>query len=712
MPQFVQVLGPAADGQGMTLDSKKLQEMFRTPAVKDLPVVVLAAVGPRGSGKTTLLSAIQRSISGGSMTSKQSGMGPGATSAGMVPETVWAGTDPQPQSTEPGQEMQWATAASQPPQAALVHTPCDADRPGSAGAAVWSELLPVTLPTGDRAMLLLLDTWGPFDDSCPEQQRTSVLLFSALISSTLVVLTSARSPVCPLGDLTLLAKLGAAAQDVRHCSPLQELVLLVKDWRGPAQYGRQADFRPLQYWMEGDTAAKQALMRMMEATDWYNEGDAFLFLVPDQTAGVTATGDPVGLLTAPRSAKRFEEDDASIPAGNLAEYLEILAAALAKPSCDVSVLLQALIEANQRVAALAARSVYEEKMKQLERQWQIGPVSEQELRGAHNRAAHDVLMAFTMSRKMDSEKTDSEKLKNELQQWLEEQYRTKREAILTDAEKLEKEAVERRSRCKESYKSLMESAFKDSPKMTMAELIKNHDKYRLEVLSEFDKGSHRHSQQHMDLSDDLEKLFREFANELDKAKEEAEVAEAEKSLVTTAEKSAEKLYREIMEAVKPEKLSSIHRRVQECAELQFDSKTKTLPDEHKSEARERLAKHNKATLQDLLDRAQHAARMSSAAGGIDHRAISRQFSNPGSASGHSGYNSPRPTSIQEPAYGGQVAGSYGPAYGSSQGLGHGAHGPGYAQNWGDGQGGALCPTGEDRKPSRMKQMQNWMFGYH
>ncbi|KAF0298883.1 Atlastin-1 [Amphibalanus amphitrite] len=213
---------------------------------------------------------------------------------------------------------------------------------GAAGVAAWSQLLPVELPEGGRAALLLLDAWGPLARDCPAQLRTSVTLFSALVSSSLMVHTSAGFPVQPLDDLLLLGKLSAAAHEVRHCMPLQQLVLLLRDWPGQAPPGLQDDFKPLYQWADSSSDAKQALHVMMDTTDLYDMGDAALFLAAGRTPRDDVTPEHVKMLAKVRAVKRFGEKD--ITAGELADYLESLGSALNATQCDAHSLIRALVE--------------------------------------------------------------------------------------------------------------------------------------------------------------------------------------------------------------------------------------------------------------------------------------------------------------------------------------------------------------------------------
>ena len=112
---------------------------------------------------------------------------------------------------------------------------------------MWSQLLPVTLPDGQRGGLLLVDTVGALDEP-GGSANAAVLALSALVSSVLVVNVNSDNNGSNLTALRQLSGLKQAAAGLKNCTLLQEVVFLMRGWRGAEPAEPQTGLDVLDDW--------------------------------------------------------------------------------------------------------------------------------------------------------------------------------------------------------------------------------------------------------------------------------------------------------------------------------------------------------------------------------------------------------------------------------------------------------------------------------
>ncbi|XP_037092704.1 atlastin-3-like [Pollicipes pollicipes] len=179
--------------------------MLLSDDIRDTVVIPVSVTGALRKGKSSLLNALLRYL--------RAGAGDGA----------------------------WLDAGD----ASLRGFPCGGGRhPVTRGVDLWSRPLPVTLASGQPAVLLLLDAQGAFGAASTQRESVMVRALVGLLSAVQVVHVSRQLQADDLAQLRLCAEYGR----------LMRLVMLVRDWAFPddAPYGPDGGRQVLEHWLQDD----------------------------------------------------------------------------------------------------------------------------------------------------------------------------------------------------------------------------------------------------------------------------------------------------------------------------------------------------------------------------------------------------------------------------------------------------------------------------
>ncbi|XP_073957408.1 uncharacterized protein [Choristoneura fumiferana] len=110
------------------------------------------------------------------------------------------------------------------------------------GIVLWSQPFPVTLPTGEKVAVLLMDTQGSFDEQSSLRDCSMIFALSTLLASTQVYNISQKIREDDLQHLQLFTEYAAAGG-----GGLAALRLLLRDWSAPYEcaYGAAGGARYL-----------------------------------------------------------------------------------------------------------------------------------------------------------------------------------------------------------------------------------------------------------------------------------------------------------------------------------------------------------------------------------------------------------------------------------------------------------------------------------
>ena len=94
----------------------------------------------------------------------------------------------------------------------------------------------ITLPSGEKGVLLLMDTQGLFDRNSGVSDLVNIFSLSTLISSVQVYNVMHDLKSNELEYLQLFAEVGRLVSDTTEGKPFQDLVFLVRDWQHKQDY--------------------------------------------------------------------------------------------------------------------------------------------------------------------------------------------------------------------------------------------------------------------------------------------------------------------------------------------------------------------------------------------------------------------------------------------------------------------------------------------
>ncbi|XP_063370653.1 atlastin-like [Cydia amplana] len=193
--RVVRAGGRDADGAQFEPDEAALAELLLRPGVASRPVALVSVAGAFRGGKSFLLNFMLRYL--------------------YAEESARA-------------DGSWLGAPGEPLRGFSWRAGCQRD---TSGLVVWSQPFRVTLPDGQKVVVLLMDTQGSFDDASSMRDCSLIFALSTLLSSVQVYNLSQRINESDLQHLQLFTDHAAAGGGA-----LQTLQLLVRDWSAPGDF--------------------------------------------------------------------------------------------------------------------------------------------------------------------------------------------------------------------------------------------------------------------------------------------------------------------------------------------------------------------------------------------------------------------------------------------------------------------------------------------
>lgn len=205
VPAAVPVIVAGGADRKFTLDEAALEKILLDNRVRDSNVVVLSVVGAFRTGKSFLLDFLLRYLYSTR----------GSDSDG------WMGKSDAPLTGFP-----WKGGCHRL----------------TSGILMWSDPFEISLPSGERVCVLLMDTAGTFDKESTVSDNQTIFALSTILSSMQIYNVSQKIHEHELQYLHLFTASGQIALEKNHSTKLfQDLHFVIRDWQCPYQYEYGAD---------------------------------------------------------------------------------------------------------------------------------------------------------------------------------------------------------------------------------------------------------------------------------------------------------------------------------------------------------------------------------------------------------------------------------------------------------------------------------------
>ncbi|KAF9807108.1 hypothetical protein SFRURICE_018531 [Spodoptera frugiperda] len=382
----VQVVTPSED-HTFLLDEDALQKLLLRPDVKDRPVVLLSVAGAYRKGKSFLLDFFLRYLDH----TYNNGDGGGE----------WLGTEDEALKGFP-----WLGGSER-------HT---------TGIHLWSQPFKATTSSGEKVVILLMDTQGTFDSNSTVKDNATVFALSTMLSSVLIYNLSQNIEEDDLQHLQLFTEYGRVALDEIGGKPFQRLQFLVRDWSFAYDhpYGSVGGEQLLKKRLLVRETQHEELQKVrQDIARCFEEVTCFLLPHP----GLKVSTDPhftgklsdidpefksclkklVPMLLAPENLVPKQIGGQKVKARDLLNYFKSYVDVFNSEELpNPMTILQATAEANNTSASSEARNVYETLMEEIcggTKPYLPPQVLEQE----HHKCLNKALHSFDSKKKMGGE---------------------------------------------------------------------------------------------------------------------------------------------------------------------------------------------------------------------------------------------------------------------------------------------------------------------
>ncbi|XP_075982606.1 atlastin-like [Anticarsia gemmatalis] len=399
----VQIVAPSEE-HTFVLDEEALRRLLLQNDVKDRAVVLVSVAGAYRKGKSFLLDFFLRYLQ---HTYNEGGEG------------EWLGSEDAEL-----KGFSWKGGSDR-------HT---------TGIHIWSQPFKATLESGEKVVILLMDTQGTFDSESTVKDNATVFALSTMLSSVQIYNLSQNIEEDDLQHLQLFMDYGCVAKDKIEGKPFQRLQFLVRDWSYPYNhaYGAVGGQQLLDKRLEVKEGQHEELQKLRQhITRCFEEFTCFLMPHP----GLKVATDPsfAGKLSdiQPEFKQSLKElvpmlldrrnlvpkviDGQKVKARDLPNYFKSYidifnSEELPKPTT----ILQATAEANNRSAMSEASEVYKTLMDEIcggSRPY-LQPAR---LQAEHWKTLNKALHSFDSKKKMGGEEM-SDTFRKELVKELEDLY--------------------------------------------------------------------------------------------------------------------------------------------------------------------------------------------------------------------------------------------------------------------------------------------------
>ncbi|XP_037072065.1 atlastin-1-like [Pollicipes pollicipes] len=376
------------------------------------------------------------------------------------------------------------------------------------GILMWSKPIPVTLPSGEEAVVLLMDTQGTFDNQSTVHESATVFALSTLLSSLQIFNLMGNVQNDDLEHLQLFTEYGRLAMEDSDTKPFQKLLFLVRDWQfiDDLALGARGGDELVREWLRNKSGKAELERVRKHISDCFTEITGFLLPHPGQTVASSAKFDGCANDMDPKFADGLKElmpmllsperltiktiAGNTVKARDLVNYMEMYVSLfksgkIPKPKN----ILQVTAEANNMAAVQEAKSQYIKDMQSL--LGADGPsLDENELFKHHNEAARKAEKAFKSHKKMGDWKVSEEyhtRLVLEMEEWfgyVEQANKMKRETEMLNAEKHNAVLVDT---CKQTYtQEMQEVAGEEVAHVPSQQLENAHIEAKQKAMSQYD----------------------------------------------------------------------------------------------------------------------------------------------------------------------------------------------------------------------------------
>lgn len=384
------------DDHGFELNEEALEKLFLDEKIQDKQVVVVSVAGAFRKGKSFLLNFFLRYL-------KNKG------------SSDWMGDDDTPLSG-----FSWRGGSVR----------------DTSGIMVWSEVFPITLPTGETVVIILLDTQGAFDSESTVKDCATVFALSTMVSSVQVYNLLHNIQEDDLQHLQLFTEYGRLAMEDSAEKPFQKLQFLVRDWSYPyeADYGSNGGSKILERILQISDRQHPELQKLRRhIKSCFSDISCFLMPHPGLRVAINPHFDGrlneiesefknqlkalVPILLAPENLVVKEINGNKLTCRDLLEYFKAYIKIYQGDQLpEPKSMLEATAEANNVTAVSSAKNHYVHEMEKVcggEKPF----LSTQQLRTEHDRIKDLSLEQFRLAKKMggvEFSQSYEEKLINEI----------------------------------------------------------------------------------------------------------------------------------------------------------------------------------------------------------------------------------------------------------------------------------------------------------
>jgi len=243
MARAKEILVSSTSNGGFSLHEENIKSILLADDVRDKPVILISVAGAFRKGKSFLLNMMIRYLMAAN-------------------KEDWINTKP-------------SDIAGFPWQAGYKrHT---------TGILMWSKPFPVTLPSGEEAVILLMDTQGTFDNMSTMHESATVFALSTLLSSLQIFNLMGNLQSDDLEHLQLFTEYGKMVLDDNNEKPFQKIMFLIRDWQyHDVPLGEKGGQELVEEWLQNKSGKKELAKVREHIRDCFTEIKGFLLPHPGE----------------------------------------------------------------------------------------------------------------------------------------------------------------------------------------------------------------------------------------------------------------------------------------------------------------------------------------------------------------------------------------------------------------------------------------------
>ncbi|KAF6199334.1 hypothetical protein GE061_007360 [Apolygus lucorum] len=388
------------------LDEKNLRSVLDVDDVRDRKIVVISLVGASRTGKSVLANFFLRYLESRYCTEN----------ASMGDEKDWMKGD----ENQPLLGFPWSVSAG--------------TKPVTKG--IWmSSKAYLTDRKNEKIAIVVLDSQGIYDSFTTNKDWTTILAFTGLISSVTCYNVFNDIKLPELNSLLFFCQYGRVAvqSSSGKSKPMQNMMFVIRDWQNSRKYGEQEGALYLAHKLHPRGDFKEQL------NSYFDKISCFVLPFPgirvealDYHGSINQLSEPfknnlhdlVKLLFDPEKLVLKEINHDVVTAEQLIDYFKTYIGMLQGEDLpEPKSMFQMTVEAHNRAAITAAKTVYINSMKRLS-----DALNEEQLNQKHLTAMNMALQDFDQKPKLGT-KAMSETYRAQLEEDLNVMYRRMRLAL-------------------------------------------------------------------------------------------------------------------------------------------------------------------------------------------------------------------------------------------------------------------------------------------